>query len=99
LSAVVTKLPLSNTGWQATAPQDYKSLFLQAEERLKQEEERRKLAEDDGPRERERRQQIKERSLPSDNFLGIPTPLPQPPLPTFESRNPVSLDHRDDTPP
>ncbi|CEL07679.1 hypothetical protein ASPCAL10835 [Aspergillus calidoustus] len=36
---------------------DYKILFLQAEERRKQEEERRKLAEDEGRREKERREQ------------------------------------------
>jgi hypothetical protein len=48
---------------------------------------------------REREAATDRRTLPPDNFLGIPTPLPQPPLPTFESRNAVSLDHRDDTPP
>jgi hypothetical protein len=47
---------------------------------------------------REREAATDQRTLPSDNFLGIPTPLPQPPLPTFKSRNAVSLDHRDDTP-
>ncbi|KXL49182.1 hypothetical protein M433DRAFT_151893 [Acidomyces richmondensis BFW] len=36
---------------------DYKALFLQAEERRKQEEERRKQAEDEGRREKERRKQ------------------------------------------
>ncbi|KAL4931879.1 uncharacterized protein BDV17DRAFT_279971 [Aspergillus undulatus] len=51
---------------------DYKALFLQAEERRKQEEERRKQAEerqkqaeDEGRRERERREQLQELSRPT----------------------------------